>query len=107
MGIQNGQYENFTMLRKRVKDIAVEEINRKTDIVMSYDLEKFGRLTTAIIFTMHPKENSRKDDTLIDNVKSKLKFYGVAESMIEELVQRHDLEYLSANLNIVEDQIKK
>lgn len=29
------------MLKKRTLDIAVDEINKKTDIVISYKLEKF------------------------------------------------------------------
>lgn len=41
MGVQDNQYKNFAMLRKRALDIAVYEINEKTDITLSYTLEKY------------------------------------------------------------------
>lgn len=40
MGIKDGQYKIFTMLKKRVVDKAIEEINEKTDIEVSIDLER-------------------------------------------------------------------
>jgi plasmid replication initiation protein len=57
MGVQSDQYSNFTMLRRRVLDTAVEEINTKTDIICSYDIERQGRQTTAFIFQMNTKES--------------------------------------------------
>lgn len=41
MGVQDDQYKNFAMLKKRTLDIAVNEINEKTDITISYALEKY------------------------------------------------------------------
>ena len=40
MGIQPHQYKSYTMIRKRVLDVAVEEINSKTDIEVTYETEK-------------------------------------------------------------------
>lgn len=40
MGIEEGQYKIFTMLRKRVLEKAVSEINDKTDIFIEYGLIK-------------------------------------------------------------------
>jgi plasmid replication initiation protein len=107
MGIQPNQYENFTMLKKRVLDIAVQEINEKTDITVSFDFEKIGRINTAVLFTMQPKQNTQEDNTLTDTVKTKLRFYGIQDETISQLIQKHDLEYILTNLQIVEEQIQK
>ena len=56
MGIQPKQYGNFTMLKKRVLDIAVQKINEKTDINISFDFEKTGMINTAVLFAMQPKK---------------------------------------------------
>ncbi len=56
MGIGATQYTNATMLRKRVLDNAVQEINEKTDIVATYELIKYGRNETTIAFKMQPKD---------------------------------------------------
>lgn len=59
MGIKEGQYVYSTMLRKRVLEIAVKEINEKTDIEVAYKLEKHGRKLLGIAFTMSQKANQK------------------------------------------------
>jgi plasmid replication initiation protein len=39
LGIEPDQYKIFTMLKKRIIDTAVDEINEKTDLKVVYDLE--------------------------------------------------------------------
>jgi hypothetical protein len=107
MGIQENQYEIFTMLKKRVLDTAIDEINAKTDIICSYDIERQGRLTTALIFKMNTKQSHVSEHLMNDSISQKLKHYGIQEKGIEELLAKHDTQYLLANLNIVEEQIKK
>jgi len=65
MGIEEGQYPSFTMLRKRVLDVAVNEINDKSDILVSYDLERSGRKITAVVFKMERKKESRSRTLLV------------------------------------------
>lgn len=55
---------------------------------------------------MHTKDN-HIDDNLETTLRGKLKLYGVKPPIIDTLIKKHDLEYLSANLRIVEEQIKK
>lgn len=50
VGIEPEQYKIFTMLKKRIIDTAVDEINEKTDLKVVYDLENEGRKITAIVF---------------------------------------------------------
>lgn len=40
VGLEPGQYKIFTMLKKRVIDVAVDEINEKTDLRVQYNLER-------------------------------------------------------------------
>lgn len=107
MGIGEGQYTNFTMLRKRVLDCAVQEINEKTDIVASYELLKTGRLATGIAFKMQPKEQFAPWGNLRTAITEKLTRLGIGPSKIEELLKKHDEQYLLANIAIVEEQLKK
>lgn len=75
MGIQPHQYRSFTMVRKRVLEIAIEEINSKTDIEVSYDLEKQGKKIAAIIFKMRSKSNAITGIEQHDKIKDKLKAF--------------------------------
>ena len=50
MGVSKEQYSIFTMFRKRVLDVAVAEINEKTDINISFELERAGRKITSVNF---------------------------------------------------------
>jgi len=62
MGIKDGQYSNNKDLRKRVIDVAVNEINQ-SDIIafsISYELKKTGRKITHIKFIVHKKEDTEQ-----------------------------------------------
>lgn len=50
IGVEASQYKVFTMLKKRILDVAVTEINAKTDLKVEYQLERQGRKITAIAF---------------------------------------------------------
>jgi plasmid replication initiation protein len=107
MGIEAGQYEYFTMLRKRVLDVAVKEINEKSDVVVSYDVEREGRKYVAIVFKM-----SRQKDTLDEHnaeyeIREKLKSFGLNNNVIETLLENHDESYLWVNIAVVEEQYAK
>ena len=50
LGLKPEQYKIFTMFRERVIDVAVREINKKTDLKVSYELERMGRKVVAVLF---------------------------------------------------------
>ena len=60
MGIEEGQYYKFSMLKKRVIDVAVNEINDRENInfTITYEIEKVGQKITHIKFIVHKKENT-------------------------------------------------
>ena len=80
MGVEKEQYYKFSMLRKRVIDIAIEEINKSENIsfTITYELEKQGKKITHIKFIVHKKEDVLE---LKDRQK---KFYAWKSHIIKE-----------------------
>lgn len=60
LGLLPEEYETMSNFKKRVLDLAVEEINEKTDLEIKYDQVKKGRIITGFKFTVLPK-NKIKD----------------------------------------------
>ncbi len=73
MGIKERQYSIFSMLRKRVLDRAVEEINEKTDILISYDLERVGRKIVTIVLMVNAKNKAQLSHHAPHTIEKKLK----------------------------------
>ena len=73
MGIQPHQYKSYTMIRKRVLDVAVEEINSKTDIEITFETEKKGRKIIALNFKMFLKKSQTFGIEQSGDIKQKLK----------------------------------
>jgi len=62
MGLEENQYYKFSMFKKYVVDMAVNEINESENISFSitYELEKKGRVFSNIKFIVHKKENTQQ-----------------------------------------------
>jgi plasmid replication initiation protein len=62
MGLEEGQYYKFSMFKKYVVDVAVNEINDRENInfTITYELEKIGQKITHIKFIVHKKENTQQ-----------------------------------------------
>jgi len=74
MGIETGQYQIFTMFRKRVLDRAIDEINSKTDIHLDYRLVKQGRKNVAINISVTKNASIKAQGSELEKeVFSKLK----------------------------------
>ncbi len=80
MGVKNGQYTSIKDFRKRVIDVAIDEINRSDNIsfTIDYDLLKTGRKITHIKFIVHKKEN------ILELKERQKKFYGWRKSIVEQ-----------------------
>ena len=68
MGLEEGQYYKFSMFKKYVIDVAVNEINDRENInfTITYELEKKAQKITHIKFIVH-----KKDDTYQTGEKEK------------------------------------
>ncbi|GAA3921417.1 hypothetical protein GCM10022406_04430 [Hymenobacter algoricola] len=49
------EYTEISMFRRNVLDVAVKQINEKTDLLIGYKLEKVGRGFKNIVFTIKPQ----------------------------------------------------
>jgi plasmid replication initiation protein len=80
MGIEEKKYYKFSMLRARVMDIAVKEINESENITFTidYELEKMGKKITHIKFKVQKKKD------VLQLKESQKSFYGWKKKIIEE-----------------------
>ncbi len=60
MGVEDGQYERFAQLNQRVVKASVQEVNKRSDVVVTVEYQKDGRSVTALKFKVRPAE--RTDD---------------------------------------------
>ena len=107
MGIKENQYSIFTMLRKRVLDKAIDEINEKTDIFVSYDLERAGRKVISILLHMKAKNKNQLTYHAPHAIEEKLKGFWINSKTIQTLLEERDEEYLLANIAIMEEKLKE
>ena len=59
MGLNDGEYKAMNDFKKRVLDLAVKEINEKTDLTVSYTQEKKGRVIHGFKFTVKQKQTQK------------------------------------------------
>jgi len=58
IGATQKSYDSFKEFRRRVLDKAIEEVNEKTDIIVSYERKTRGRLTVGLVFEVQSKATS-------------------------------------------------
>lgn len=63
LGISDTEYKSIAYLKRDVIDKAINEINKKTDITVSYEQFKQGRTITHILFKMKQKQSKQKKQT--------------------------------------------
>lgn len=56
MGVLEGEYKTMSNFKARVLDLAVKEINEKTDLDVTYFQQKAGRLVVAFKFSVREKK---------------------------------------------------
>lgn len=58
LGVGSGEYQRMEVFKRRVLDLALDQINEKTDIIASYEQHKNGRNISGFSFKF--KQKSRK-----------------------------------------------
>ena len=61
LGVEDDEYQTMSNFKKRVLNLAVEEINEKSDLNVSYTQKKEGRKIAGFSFTVHEKPKAKKD----------------------------------------------
>ncbi|WP_313422413.1 replication initiation protein RepM [Moraxella sp. CTOTU49803] len=64
IGLLNNEYTRMCDFKRRVLDLAVNEINEKTDLKVNYTQEKKGRIITGFKFSVKLKNNAKKDSQI-------------------------------------------
>lgn len=59
MGLGVNEYKTMSNFKKRVLELAVSEINEKSDLKVSYEQEKKGRRITGFKFTVRTKDKPK------------------------------------------------
>ncbi|WP_410472331.1 replication initiation protein RepM [Faucicola mancuniensis] len=67
LGVVNGEYQKMEVLKRRVLDFSVQQINEKTDIDVKYEQQKQGRKIIGFTFSFKQKKNRQKSTN--DNSK--------------------------------------
>lgn len=58
LGVLPDEFDEMCDFKKRVLKKSIDEINKKTDIILNYEQEKNGRTITGFIFSFGFKENA-------------------------------------------------
>ena len=67
LGVVNGEYQKMEVLKRRVLDFSVQQINEKTDISITYEQQKQGRKIVGFTFSFKQKKDKQK--SVNDNSK--------------------------------------
>lgn len=116
MAIQDTQYSSITMLKKKVLDVAVSEINDKTDLMIDYTIVKEWRSISWINFVIWIRQKTKQlgiqkvtfqntDDDQKELIKSLMSFW-IPELKATEIVSKYDREYILWNIAVVESKLK-
>ena len=60
LGLNDDEYKAINNFKRRVLDVAVNEINEKTDLTVSYTQQKRGRVVSGFGFVVKPKHSIPK-----------------------------------------------
>ena len=97
LGVENHEYKRMGNFKLRVLDLAVKEINEKSDIKVSYSQVKKGRTITGFKFTVHEKLKSKTDKT------SKLRDVDTADMFTVEDLNDKQLGRIARNPQFITD----
>ncbi|MHA1178942.1 replication initiation protein RepM [Psychrobacter faecalis] len=61
LGVEDDEYKAMSNFKIRVLDLAVEEINEKSDLNINYTQKKKGRKIIGFTFTVHEKPKTKTD----------------------------------------------
>lgn len=61
LGVEDDEYKAMSNFKIRVLDLAVEEINEKSDLNINYTQKKKGRKIVGFTFTVHEKPKAKTD----------------------------------------------
>ena len=122
-GIDNSQYKNNYDLKREVIDVAIKEINTKTDLYITYALIKSGRKIVSAKFTIIKKQPDIKllpvanskiknnpSETLSEeqkNILTKLLKTGILKAAAIDIIKSYPLENIKDQIEWLESRKPK
>lgn len=107
MWVPDGSYGKYTFLRRSVIDKAVEEVNEKADIKVSFDEKRQWRKVVSIVFYMEEKYNKEKESkSVIDDIDILLQQFSFSGKEIAKIRKKHNDLYIKENIETVEEHYK-
>lgn len=101
-------YKVFSEFRKRVLKPAVDEINEKTDLQVTYEGKKQGAEYVEVEFKVDTKRVAEELNlSELDEVDIHLQQFWFTTDEIKEYKEKYDKEYIIGNLKIAEEEFKK
>lgn len=107
MGVEPHQYKVITMFKKKVIDVALKEVNERTNITASYEFVKEGKKIVWITFYPSLKNKDSDEQSISKTIAQKLKYYGFKAVEIKKRLEKHDEDYLLANIAVVENYLEQ
>lgn len=89
LGLSENDYERMFDFKKRVLDLAVNEINEKTDLTVSYTQEKKGRIVAGFKFTVKIKDKPKTEKSTMRDVNTADMFTieGLSDAQLKRIVK--------------------
>ena len=101
LDIGEGEYKSIAYLKRDIVDKAVNEINIKTDITVSYEQFKFGKTITHLLFKIKKKPNEK----LVQEDKPKKLTNKQLDMFAEKLSQNANFQnHFQAEIGITTEQ---
>jgi hypothetical protein len=120
MGVKEGKYASFKEFNRKVIQVAVNEINQKSDITIAPQFKRTERSITALQFTITENENYRPSfkrmsrlnidvippqqlSILIETMVSE---FGLSKKQADEMLAAYDHTYVSEKISLVKSKKK-
>lgn len=119
VGVDNNEYSNFKDFNKWVLKVAEKEINRDSDISISFSYLRRSRKITHIKFTIKQNTNQSlepkvKTETSANvpssndsKISNELLSFGVAKNKVEAWLENYPEQYLQSKLDLVLEKTRQ
>ncbi len=104
LGVEKGEYPRFEAFERKVLKTAVKEINRETDLLVSYQKIKKGRKIVQIEFKI--EHNPDFDPEELEDIQKKLEEYKQYITLQEENTSLQDVD-TQGLVKVVSDESNK
>lgn len=106
MGVLDDKYAIFRDFKRRVLDIAINEVNSYSSINISPDIKRLNNKVVSIRFKLELKKESvlqqinkvSQDGTLLNTLKED---FGLSSKIIEELFLQYEYDYIQEKVSFI------